>query len=75
MDNVGYILNTGLNYYADNKIVGPARATVFINLIPVFGIILATSLLDEHFLQSHAMGAICIIIGVICVIKNRLLSH
>jgi uncharacterized membrane protein len=37
----------------------------------VFGILLATSLLEEKFLQSHAIGAVFIIIGVSCVIKSR----
>ena len=56
-----------------NRTVGPARATVFINLIPVFGIILATTLLGEQLFVSHIIGAVCIFTGVICVIKNRLL--
>ncbi len=55
-----------------NRTVGPARASVFINLIPVFGIILATTLLDEQLLLPHIIGTICIISGVVCVIKNRL---
>ncbi len=54
-----------------NRTVGPARATVFINLIPVFGIILATTLLGEQLFLSHIVGAVCIFIGVTCVIKNR----
>ena len=57
-----------------NRTVGPARATVFINLIPVFGIILATTLLGEQLFLSHIIGAICIFSGVACVIKNRLLA-
>jgi drug/metabolite transporter (DMT)-like permease len=56
-----------------NRTVGPARATVFINLIPVFGIFLATTLLGEQLFLSHIIGAVCIFIGVVCVIKNRLL--
>ncbi|MBL1141131.1 MAG: DMT family transporter [Proteobacteria bacterium] len=55
-----------------NHTVGPARATVFINLIPVFGIILATTLLGEILFLSHIIGAVFIFIGVACVIKNRL---
>lgn len=57
-----------------NRMVGPARATVFINLIPVFGIILATTLLGEQLSLSHIIGAICIFIGVICAIKNKLVA-
>lgn len=56
-----------------NQKVGPARATVFINLIPVFGIILATTLLGEQLFLSHIIGVVCIFIGVACVIKNSLL--
>jgi drug/metabolite transporter (DMT)-like permease len=55
-----------------NRTVGPARATVFINLIPVFGIILARTLLGEQLFLSHIIGAVCIFIGVACVIKNSL---
>lgn len=58
-----------------NRTVGPARAAVFINLIPVFGIFLATSLLGEQLFVSHIIGAVCIFIGVVCVIKNRLLHN
>jgi drug/metabolite transporter (DMT)-like permease len=57
-----------------NRTVGPARATVFINLIPVFGIILATTLLGEQLFISHIVGAVCIFIGVACVIKNRFVA-
>ena len=57
-----------------NRTVGPARATVFINLIPVFGIILATTLLGEQLFLSHIIGAICIFFGVACVIKNRFVA-
>lgn len=57
-----------------NRTVGPARATVFINLIPVFGVILATTLLGEKLFLSHIIGAICIFFGVACVIKNRFVA-
>ena len=58
-----------------NRTVGTARATVFINLIPVFGIILATTLLGEQLFLSHIIGAVCIFIGVSCVIKNKFVSE
>lgn len=57
-----------------NRMVGPARATVFINLIPVFGILLATSLLGEQLYPSHIFGTVCIFVGVACVIKERLVA-
>lgn len=58
-----------------NKVVGPARATVFINLIPVFGVLLATTLLGEQLYITHLIGGICIIIGVLCVIIQRLTAN
>jgi drug/metabolite transporter (DMT)-like permease len=58
-----------------NRIVGTARATVFINLIPVFGIILATTLLGEQLFLSHIIGAVCIFFGVACAIKNKFVSE
>jgi drug/metabolite transporter (DMT)-like permease len=57
-----------------NRTVGSARAAVFINLIPVFGIVLATTLLGEQLFLSHIIGAICIFFGVACVIKNRFVA-
>ncbi len=57
-----------------NRTVGPERATVFINLIPVFGIILATTLRGEQLFLSHIIGAICIFFGVACVIRNRFVA-
>ncbi len=57
-----------------NRTVGTARATVFINLIPVFGIILAITLLGEQLSISHIVGAVCIFVGVACVIKNSFVA-
>lgn len=44
--------------------VGPNKASVFINLIPVSGIFLSVLLLDEKLGWFHGMGAIWIIGGV-----------
>jgi len=47
-----------------NLRVGPARAAVFINLIPVFGVILATTFLGEVVRGFHVFGATCIVTGI-----------
>jgi drug/metabolite transporter (DMT)-like permease len=44
--------------------VGPGRAGYFIYLAPVFGVILAVSLLGEQFRWSHAVGIALIFTGI-----------
>jgi drug/metabolite transporter (DMT)-like permease len=53
-----------------NRRIGPSRAVVFINLIPVFGIILATAFLGENIHGFHVAGAVCIIAGIRLVVSN-----
>ena len=47
-----------------NRRIGPARAAVFINLIPVFGVMLATTFLGEVVRGFHVAGAACIVTGI-----------
>jgi drug/metabolite transporter (DMT)-like permease len=51
-------------YYEGVKAIGPARASVFINLVPVFGILLSALLLREPILISMVAGGMLVIIGV-----------
>ena len=44
--------------------VGPGTAGYFIYLAPVFGVLLATSLLGEQFFLYHAVGIVLIFIGI-----------
>ena len=44
--------------------VGPGRAGYFIYLAPVFGVILAVSLLGEQFRWFHAVGILLIFTGI-----------
>ncbi|AJY45813.1 DMT family transporter [Martelella endophytica] len=48
------------------EIIGPNRAGLFINLIPVFGTVLAVLLLDEHFGGFHAV-ALALAVGGIAI--------
>ena len=53
-----------------NRRVGPSRAVMFINLIPVFGVILATAFLGERIHGFHVVGAACIIVGIRLVVNK-----
>lgn len=54
-----------LGWYAGNRIIGPARASIFINLIPVFGIVLAMAFLGEELYRYHVAGGILVVIGLV----------
>ena len=54
-------------YYCWNKaigLIGPNRASIFLHLMPVFGVILAIVLLKEKFQMYHFIGAIFIVSGI-----------
>ncbi|MGG6239440.1 DMT family transporter [Nodosilinea sp. AN01ver1] len=60
----------GFSWYYDGlRQLGPARAGVFINLVPVFAIALAALFLNETPTSSLLMGGSLVIAGV--VITNR----
>lgn len=50
------------------KLIGANRASMFINLVPVFGAVLAVTLLGEQFELYHLAGMILISIGVWLVV-------
>ena len=59
-------------YYSWNKaieIIGPNRASIFLHLMPVFGVILAIVLLKEKFQMYHFIGAGFIVLGI--YLSNR----
>jgi drug/metabolite transporter (DMT)-like permease len=56
-------------YYEGVKALGPARAAVFNNLVPVFGVALAAVLLGEQILLSMLLGGALVIAGV--MLTNR----
>ncbi len=51
-------------YYQAVDILGPSRAGVFINLVPVLAIIIAYFVLDESLTGPHVFGGIVVLIGV-----------
>jgi len=59
-------------YYSWNKaieLIGPNRASIFLHLMPVFGVILAIVLLKEKFQMYHFIGAVFIVSGI--YLSNR----
>ncbi len=52
------------------ELMGPARAGVFVNLVPVFGALLAVLLLGEPFAAYHAIG-LALVLGGIWLAERR----
>ena len=46
------------------ELIGPARAGLFVNLVPVFGALLAVVLLGEPFALYHALGLVLVLGGI-----------
>ncbi len=53
-----------LFYARGVEIIGPNRASIFINLLPVFGTILSVLLIGEKFEAYHAIASILVISGI-----------
>jgi drug/metabolite transporter (DMT)-like permease len=51
-------------YYNGIKEVGAAKASIFINVMPVSAVIMATIFLGETFTWAHAVGAVFVLSGV-----------
>lgn len=56
-------------YYQGVQRLGPARAAIFTNLVPVFGVLLGMLLLGEAVLPSMIVGGLVVIAGV--MLTNR----
>ncbi len=54
-----------LGWNAGNRMIGPSRASIFINLIPVFGVALATTFLGEKLHAYHIIGGLLVITGLV----------
>jgi drug/metabolite transporter (DMT)-like permease len=53
-----------LFYMRGVELIGPARAGLFVNLVPVFGALLAVLLLGEPFAYYHALGLVLVLGGI-----------
>jgi len=47
------------------ELIGPNRASIFINLLPVFGTILSIIILGEKFEIYHLVASILVILGIV----------
>jgi drug/metabolite transporter (DMT)-like permease len=46
------------------QLIGPSRAGVFVNLVPIFGALLAVALLGEPFVLYHAAALALVVVGI-----------
>ena len=53
-----------LFYLRGVDLIGPGRAGVFVNLVPVFSAVLAVVLIDEPFAAFHAVALVLVIGGI-----------
>lgn len=53
------------------ELIGPARAGLFVNLVPVFGALLAVVLLGEPFAFYHALGLALVLGGIWLAERKR----
>jgi drug/metabolite transporter (DMT)-like permease len=51
--------------------LGPNRAAVFVNLIPIFGAAFAVLLLGEHLFFYHLLGAAFVFTGIFLAVRRR----
>jgi len=54
-----------------NQLIGPSRAAMFINLIPLFGATLAITFLGEEIFIYHLFGGVMICLGLWLVVRAR----
>ncbi len=54
-----------LFYARGVEIVGPNRASIFINLLPVFGTLLSVVLVGESFQLYHGAASVLVILGIV----------
>ncbi len=67
--NIGYlgVFGTVIGfvwYYEGIEKIGAAKASLFINFVPIFAILLSASLLGERLTMSLAVGAVMVVCGV-----------
>jgi drug/metabolite transporter (DMT)-like permease len=52
-------------------VVGPSRASVFINLLPIFGTLMAVVLLNEQLHLYHLLGGVLVCVGITLVVRPQ----
>ena len=54
---------------ASVRSIGPNRAAIFMNLIPIFAVVLAIVFLGERLFLFHVTGAVFVVVGMMLVIR------
>ena len=54
-----------------NAVAGPGRAAIFVNLMPVYGSILAILFLGEKLYLYHVAGALLVCAGIFLVVRKH----
>ena len=67
---IGPSLVSQLSFMRGVELIGPNRAGVFVNLVPVFGAILAVLLVGEPFRWNDAL-ALVLVLGGIVIAEGR----
>lgn len=62
-------------YYYGIKEVGAAKASIFINVMPVSAVLMATFFLDETFTLAHGIGAAFVLSGVYIGTNTKLFNR
>src|SRR5215207_638450 len=52
------------------ELIGPGRAGRFVNLVPIFGALLAVLIISEPFAASHAVG-LALVLGAIWLAERK----
>jgi drug/metabolite transporter (DMT)-like permease len=61
---LGPAFSSQMFYMRGIELIGPGRAGVFVNLVPVFGAIMAVALLGEPFQVYHVVALILVVGGI-----------
>ncbi|MEB3360392.1 MAG: DMT family transporter [Synechococcales bacterium] len=57
-------------YYEGIQAIGPAKASIFINLVPIFAVTFGALFLQESITSALLLGSVLVILGVSCVNWN-----
>ncbi|HEY6520947.1 MAG TPA: DMT family transporter, partial [Roseiarcus sp.] len=64
-----------LTYMRGVELIGPGRAGVFVNLVPVFGAIMAVVILGEPFALYHVLALLLVVGGIIIAQRSSAAAH
>ncbi len=73
MGTIGSVAGN-LMWNIGNQALGANKASIFVNLIPVFGVVMAIAFLGETLRPYHVVGFGLICAGVWCVLARRMMN-